>query len=801
MLCRWLFMSGFGKATDSGPHHATAAVTRGGPGAQGPGRRRRGALIWAAVSSCVAFLALLLRLLPAQPWFPVAELDASWQWAMDYAVAHGLAIGRDVVFTYGPYSGLASRLYAPAVRGMLIGSAVVLATAYAAGLSTLRRPASVIGVAALLPMIGTEDAFAFTVSLPVMLACAGAVSGPSPRTLPVAVLLLAPALALLPLVKLSYLPFTIIGMVTVAWLVWLGRRTLLLGLFVAVFALALPAVWLASGQSLAWLPAYFSNGSSIIAGYAAGMALFGPMQDIGVALGLAALLLLLLTIGLRGVPRRAAMPLLIGVAGMAFVALKAGFVRQDGFHELEPLDAAGLALLICAAWLPNWPALIAAAVGIFLLAGPPNASAGFAPVWSGLRAEIDGTAKLLRDPAAFAADYRMAVAAIPRLAWHPPGTADIYSSGQSSLFASGLSWSPRPVIQSYSAYTPALARLNANHLLGPRAADNIFFRPEPIDGHLPALEDGASWPALLSLYDPAGYDAGSDLVWLQRSAMQVGIPYAGPSVLDGRRGLGEMVSLPNAPALWAKLTVTPTLAGDIASFLIKSSKLTITLHLAGGETRQFRFIPGMAEAGFLLSPLVTTTGDFVRLRPVPGRASPGLPRVVSFSLDAAQGTRFFWHRTYQLSVAPIAFPPMANAALELEPRPAPVVLPPAVSGPTCYLDSVDGLPVDDAPVKPAPSFRVAGWGAFDVQAGIAADDASLAFISKSGDALAVQAFFEDRRDVGAVFHHPELLRVGVRAVADLSVLAPGTYSVQLILRHGADAETCPTRLRVVVPGQ
>jgi len=55
------------------------------------------------------------------------------------------------------------------------------------------------------------------------------------------------------------------------------------------------------------------------------------------------------------------------------------------------------------------------------------------------------------------------------------GTSDIYSYDQSYLIASGNRWNPRPIFQSYSAYTPSLAQLNKEHLLASNAPDHLFF--------------------------------------------------------------------------------------------------------------------------------------------------------------------------------------------------------------------------------------------------------------------------------------------------------------------------------------
>ncbi|MEN3033119.1 hypothetical protein, partial [Chromobacterium amazonense] len=44
------------------------------------------------------------------------------------------------------------------------------------------------------------------------------------------------------------------------------------------------------------------------------------------------------------------------------------------------------------------------------------------------------------------------------------GTADVYPTELAPLIAAGSTWVPRPILQSYSVYTPALATANADHL-------------------------------------------------------------------------------------------------------------------------------------------------------------------------------------------------------------------------------------------------------------------------------------------------------------------------------------------------
>ena len=100
----------------------------------------------------------------------------------------------------------------------------------------------------------------------------------------------------------------------------------------------------------------------------------------------------------------------------------------------------------------------------------------------------------------------------------PPveGTVDVYPWKIAGLFSRNMQYDPRPVIQSYSAYTPELAELNAGHLRSDHAPENILFDIDPMDAKFPSLEDGLSWPELLTRYDIS--DTTGAFLLLKRAA-------------------------------------------------------------------------------------------------------------------------------------------------------------------------------------------------------------------------------------------------------------------------------------------
>ena len=139
------------------------------------------------------------------------------------------------------------------------------------------------------------------------------------------------------------------------------------------------------------------------------------------------------------------------------------------------------------------------------------------------------------------------------------GTTDVYSYLQAPLLASGQPWSPRPIFQSYQAYTPELARLNIEHLRGNKAPDNIAFRVEPIDNRLPALDDGLSWPFLMHNYSLTG-DVDAFIYLKKKRSPPEDHPIT--EIYSGQHSMGSQVPVPvTNDAVFAEIDVQPTLVG------------------------------------------------------------------------------------------------------------------------------------------------------------------------------------------------------------------------------------------------
>jgi hypothetical protein len=206
-------------------------------------------------------------------------------------------------------------------------------------------------------------------------------------------------------------------------------------------------------------------------------------------------------------------------------------------------------------------------------------------------------------------------------------------------------------VQSYSAYTLGLAALNERHLQSKDSPDNILFRIEPIDGRLPALEDGLSWPALANNY--AVTEVQNNFAYLRKRAS----PHEDFSVTElsiELHSLDEEVYLPKArEPLFAEIDITPTLVGRFISLLFKPPQLSIELHLDNGTIRNYRLISSISRAGFVISPLIENTKEFVFL--TESDSGHLANKVVNaFEISSSGRRSIFWNSRYSVKLSTIS---------------------------------------------------------------------------------------------------------------------------------------------------
>jgi hypothetical protein len=575
---------------------------------------------WVALALAAA--AAAGALLPLPPQLLANDLDAGFAATLHFAAAHRSAVGTRLISTFGPLGFVFYSAYAPATFAWLLGLRALLAAATCAALAWIGYAAwaspwgAVVALLVCAPFLAPPDVWFLIVPLLLLLVDLAA-DRPAPAWLRVA---LGAAVGLASLIKFTFLLAALAVLVPQSVAALLSRRRVPLPAVVAPLAAAV--AWLATGHGAADLLPYLDwSVRDISSGYASAMQL--PTTPLLVAHAAAVSLSVLAAAALLARRRMPNGRWAAHVAAASIVCLlfKAGFVRADVHVFITCFGLLVIAMLIALSWGRRPSELAVAAVLVALLPGGLWAHAVavegapimyFPPVFPAQAIRrLAAAPMMLADDGLARAQARRAAgirAAYPL----PPlrGPVDVYSYDQAVLLAHGLDFQPRPVFQSYMAYTPRLARANADFLLGERAPEEILFRVAPIDARLPALDDAASWPLLMARYRFVERAGGFAL--LQRRAAP--LPWRLEPLARVETVTDQLIEVPSADGpIWARVDLHATRRDAIVETLLAAPPAYISIVRHEGTARAYRIVPALARDGFVLSPLVENTADFIRL--------------------------------------------------------------------------------------------------------------------------------------------------------------------------------------------
>jgi hypothetical protein len=755
----------------------------------------------------------VLFLLPLIPDFPDRNFDASWAYALNEAVARHLIFGRDIVLTFGPLAFIYTAMYHPATDGIMLLGSVILGTGLAVGCALLPYPRKSVHLV-ILPFLLAEiiSRDGIYIFLPVVLlllvlrVCAPAdnehhlqPSGP----ICVGIAIVACSVALLPLVKGSFTGTTFFcgGL---SFLVLLQRHPSAAAAFAGLSAATAAGAWVATGQPINALPAFFVAQASIISGYSEAMSSDGPPQEV--------LIYLLASIVLLGVfyqqfARRLGKTGYIAAASFAFalfVCLKAGFVR----HDAHALIAAGALLIAayCVTALTEsvfsvtivWVVVLFAWASIDRAHSPLDISLVLQRIHNAVSSTYNGirvrvlTPQLLRTVFEQKNEALRSELPLPSL----DGNVDLYPYEVSTVFAHGLLWSPRPIFQSYAAYNSPLDAMNASHLEGSIAPEHVFFQVQPIDQRLPALEDAGSWLALLSRYEIAGYNAPRMQLHLRRmDASRPNAVFSG-EIARMTASIGSPVQVPSqSGSVWAEIKLAPSFFGDLGLGLLKIPSVQIALTLENGRVVHHRYIPAMGQRGFLLSPYIETTDDFALL-------CAGIDtgkKVRSFQIE----TPALWAWQNQFSVRlrqlEIHALPGARRFITIQPSEPPSAIAHLMKNPdSAYqIDLVNDIQLraNERTVSSQDTLKLEGWSVVSGKEGITATEVWIVLTQSDGTRHFYQTLQLPRPDVNLYFRQPNMRDPGFFARLDLAGLH-GTQTLDIYQVYDNAAFDCSVDLHV-----
>jgi hypothetical protein len=323
-------------------------------------------------------------------------------------------------------------------------------------------------------------------------------------------------------------------------------------------------------------------------------------------------------------------------AAFVFLAWKKGFVRADGHVQGFFLSALGLGLAI----RPAWTGLLLTTVALFGFA--LSSPAVFFHTGGFFSQRLQANLRAAISPGAVYAEFAKHTATAEEAAKLPQIRArtgdkpvDVFSDDAATALLNGLNYKPRPVFQSYLAYSPALAELNARFYTGPNAPEFVLARMRMVDNRFLPTDDARVLPILVQSYRPLLEEKGWWL--LQRQDTPRHISFRPIKTRHPR--LGKRIAVPRSSnaLLTATIEVKPTLLGRLRTFLYKAPEVTVTVKDSVGTIRRLRLLTDAAAGGFLINPLLRDRNDFATF--FQGKEAPRLRELIVES--SAIAPRFY----------------------------------------------------------------------------------------------------------------------------------------------------------------
>jgi hypothetical protein len=377
------------------------------------------------------------------------------------------------------------------------------------------------------------------------------------------------ALALASLVKFSWFVAIVpsVGIMTLFGIIHKRKS----GLIGAIYGVACLFLWLASGQSLNSVPTYLRSALEVTGGYAAAMQLNHPwgMTNVWGFILIAVCLDAFLYCRWRGRDLLTSIGEVGTLGFILFISFKAGFVRHD-HHEVVALAVlVSIALLVVGvsqgrvmtslASLILVASMILYGLSIRLHLRNPSFEprlkqtfqlAGIADFARFVTGGVSPENCYERDMRQMAGKQRFEL---------PGGTVDLYPwGGIDVMYANNLQVRHRPVFESYNAWTAPLARLNRDFLTGSSAPDQLLFAVRSIDQRFPAMEDGLSWPEIITRYDVFGEQQGYLLMKRRDSPTA----YKLSQLIETQIQPETAIALPAGDAVWVQIDLPLTIKGD-----------------------------------------------------------------------------------------------------------------------------------------------------------------------------------------------------------------------------------------------
>lgn len=183
---------------------------------------------------------------------------------------------------------------------------------------------------------------------------------------------------------------------------------------------------------------------------------------------------------------------------------------------------------------------------------------------------------------------------------------DIFPYDIFHIFSENLNYKPRPVMQSYSAYTPYLDQLNASAFSNPKGPKFIIFRSGAIDERYPWFDESFTKQTIARNFRVV--EQKNEWLLLERLSNELG--RLREPAGEERRAFGEWIKVPESlDLLYGRFAIKYTMLGSLAKFFFQVTPPRVTFRLNDGKEIGFRAIVPAIKSDVLVSHFVNTSDE------------------------------------------------------------------------------------------------------------------------------------------------------------------------------------------------
>lgn len=520
---------------------------------------------------------------------PIHGLDPSWQIMLTHALKHKLVWGKDIVYTYGPLGFLETRVaYGISPIWLLLFDCFVLFNLFSIFRSYIQQSSNKWIAAALLTALGfiyTMDGSTPWLLLFFIFYRMRLVYDKSKAT-DVALLIITIVLCMFMKLNTGLVSIAVFAGFLVLMIVQ-KRVPLLKG--VIWFGALLATIFM---TSLLWhvsLIDYIKGALEIVNGYVDIMSL--PGNRFAVAEKKIDILFLLmciayLIVSIVSIRNKRWDNIFFALAAILFLFLlrKQAITRNDWGHYLEYFSASSLVLFSGGVLLDGKLkkyAMAYTALYIFILAAFDARMRAPVPL---VMSKINSKKVYLSGFTLSAKDYHQAdKRKLPLSILNKIGnkTVDVFPWDAAFVLENKLNYAPRPVFQSFSAYTPYLAELNYKYYLQ-HAPEFVLYDYASIDDRYPFADDCMAQLFLTKNYILADSFYSNDryMMLMEKKEATRNIVMNIDRIVPTK--VGSIIDISEAKLV--KMDIKPAASAKLGQLLRRQPPVYVIFYLSGGDS-------------------------------------------------------------------------------------------------------------------------------------------------------------------------------------------------------------------------